>query len=246
VTTEPADDDSLLEVLDQTVDDVLARGMQMPEPEDRWERRQRLLDSWTAIILAVAAVATAWASFQASQWSGIESDAQATSAIQRSDANRAASEATSEQIVDSQMWLSWLNAYANNQDARATFFRERFSPQLSAAQDSWVAGAAFDADGQPVTIPAGTPMDLPAYTTPATVESQSLSEQAEAQLAEADVAAGNSTRFVMLAVLFAMVLFFASVATKFSTPRTQAGLILVSIMLLLVSLVWLILLPHTL
>ena len=69
--TEPASDDGgLLERIGDVVEDVLGEDLAPPEPENRWERRQRILDSWTAIILAVAAVAATWASFQASQWSG--------------------------------------------------------------------------------------------------------------------------------------------------------------------------------
>jgi hypothetical protein len=67
--TQPTDDDeNLIEQLDEVLEDLLAKNYPPPEPEDPWSRRQRLLGSWTAIILAVAAVATAWASFQASQW----------------------------------------------------------------------------------------------------------------------------------------------------------------------------------
>jgi hypothetical protein len=83
---DPTDDDSLLENLDEVVDVALGVGLEPPEAENLWERRQRILDSWTAIILAIAAVATAWASFQASNWSGEESDAQSASAIARADA----------------------------------------------------------------------------------------------------------------------------------------------------------------
>ncbi|MEI6372960.1 MAG: hypothetical protein WCP26_04180, partial [Actinomycetes bacterium] len=105
--TTPTDgeSDSVFEMVEDVVDVVLADDLGPTEPEDRWERRQRILDSWTAIILALAAVATAWATFQAGEWAGSQSDAQSASAIQRSDANRAASDATSEEIVNSQMWL---------------------------------------------------------------------------------------------------------------------------------------------
>ncbi|WP_293307867.1 hypothetical protein, partial [Mycolicibacterium sp.] len=115
------DDESVLEKVDHLVDEVLATDIVPTEPEDPWERRQRILDSWTAIILAVAAVATAWSSFQASQWSNAQSDAQSASAIQRSDANRAASEASSQSAVDSQMWISWVEAVASKQRDRAEF-----------------------------------------------------------------------------------------------------------------------------
>ena len=240
------DADTVIEKLDAVVDDVLATDLAPPEPEDRWERRQRILDSWTAIILAVAAVATTWASFQASQWSGAESDAQSTSAIARSDAGRSQSEATSDQIVDSQMWLSWLNAYANGQKERAAFLAERFSPTLRVAQETWLTGAQFDSLGVPTAIPTGTPMDLPSYVVPAAAQADEYGAAAEAALADADVSSSNATRFVLLAVLFALVLFFASVATKFSAPKVQALLLLLALLLLSLSLVRLALLPQML
>lgn len=240
------DGDSLLSSIDEVVDIALATDMAPLEPEDPWERRQRLLDSWTAIVLAIAAVATAWASFQASQWSGVESDAQGASAIARSDANRAESEATGERIVDSQMWLSWLNAYANGQERRAAFFEERFSPQLEAAQAEWVSGVQLGADGVPVVIPEGTPMDLPSYSVPSGVAAQELSDRAEASLAEADEAASASTQFVLLALMFALVLFFASIATKFASPKIQVVLIVLSLVLLGFALVRMVVLPHSL
>jgi hypothetical protein len=50
---------------------------------------------------------------------------------------------------------------------------------------------------------------------------------------------------VLLAVLFALVLFFASVATKFAAPRIQALLILLSIALLLFALARMLMLPQS-
>ena len=69
---------------------------------------------------------------------------------------------------------------------------------------------------------------------------------AEAALAEADSAAGTSTQFVLLAVMFALVLFFASVATKFSAPKIQVALILTGLTLLVVTTVRMLLLPQSL
>jgi hypothetical protein len=233
--TQPAEDDgSILEQLDDVIEDVLAEDYAPPEPEDPWARRQRLLDSWTAIILAVAAVATAWASFQASQWSGTESDAQS------------ASEATGAQIVDSQMWLSWLNSTANKQVERANFYEQRFSKPLAVAQKEWLSGVQLDANGDPVVVPSGTPMDLPSYVVPDQVKSNELAAQAEKELATADQAAGNSTKFVLLALMFALVLFFASIATKFAAPRIQAVLVLLSIILLAFATVRMLILPQLL
>jgi hypothetical protein len=244
MTQETGDDDSVLEQLDELVDVVLASDLAPPEPEDPWARRQRILDSWTAVILAIAAVATAWASFQASQWSGAQSDAQSQSAISRADAGRAATAATTDTIIDSQMWLSWVAAVDAKQTSRADFLDNRFSKQLVVAQKVWLSGVQLDAQGVPVVVPPGTPLDLPAYVVPKQVESNLEMAKAEALLTYADDAATYSTKFVLLAVMLALVLFFASVATKFSGPKVQVMLTVMALLLLLVSLVRMAVLPQ--
>ena len=238
--------ESVLEKVDQLVDDMLGSDIGPVEPEDPWERRQRILDSWTAIILAIAAVATTWASFQASQWSDAQSDAQSRSAIQRSDANRAASEATSQAVVDSEMWISWVEAVDAGQKDRAGFLRDRFSPALDRAQQEWLGRVPVDAEGNPAQVPDGTPLDLASYVVPAQLQADELSNKAEASLADADEASNISTRYVMLAVLFALVLFFASVATKFTSPKIQVALILTGLLLLVTTAVRMLLLPQML
>jgi len=234
------DEDSVLEQLDDLVDVVLAEDIAPAGPEDPWERRQRILDSWTAIILAVAAIATAWASFQASQWSGAQSDAQSASAISRADAGRAATAATTDTIIDSQMWLSWIAAVDSKQAARADFLDNRFSPQLARAQKVWLSGVQVNAQGVPTVVPPGTPLDLPEYVVPKQVESNVQATKAEALLGYADTAATTSTKFVLLA----LVLFFASVATKFSGPKVQVLLTVMALVLLVTSLIRMAVLPQ--
>lgn len=243
------DEASMLEKVDHLVDemvgtDLMGTEIAPNEPEDPWERRQRILDSWTAIILALAAVATTWASFQASQWSNAQSDAQSASAIQRSDANRAASEATSQSVVDSQMWISWVEAVASGQKDRAGFLRDRFSSALDTAQKEWLGTVRVDGDGNPARVPDGTPLNLASYVVPAQLQADDMSNKAEESLADADEASNTSTRYVMLAVLFALVLFFASVATKFTAPKIQVVLILTSLLLLVTTCVRMLLLPQ--
>ena len=95
-------------------------------------------------------------------------------------------------------------------------------------------------------MPDGTPLDLPVYVVPAQVQADALSAKAEESLSLADEASNNATRHVMLAVLFALVLFFASVATKFTAPKIQVALILVSLLLLGTTCVRMLMLPQML
>lgn len=241
-----ADDEGLLDRVADAVEDVFDTDIAPSEPEDPWERRQRLLDSWTAVILAVAAVATTWVSFQASQWSDTASDAQSASAMLRSDAGRAASEASTSVTLDSQMWLSWLQAAGNGQGKRAEFFEQRFSPTLSLAQEEWLGDTPLEDNGLPEDLPAGTPLDRPSYVVPEAARAELLAQVAEESLGKADEATGNATRFVLLAVLFALTLFFASIATKFTAPKVQVVLLVASIAILAIGLVRMFLLPQML
>jgi hypothetical protein len=162
--TSPADDDSeFLGKIGDAVDDVLGEDLVPQQPTDPWERRQRALDSWTAILLGLAAVLTAWASFQASQWGGAQSDAQSAASVALSNASRTAAEATRAEVIDSQMWISWLEAVNAGDTHASSFLRARFSPPLDRAQDAWLAGVTVDASGRPTSIPTGMPMDRPAY-----------------------------------------------------------------------------------
>jgi hypothetical protein len=244
VTQQPGED-SVLEDLDDVIDVVLGKDLGPEQPESPWERRGRILDSWTAIVLAIAAVATAWASFQASRWGEHQSDAQSASAILRADAGRAQTAATQQTIIDSQRWLAWVNAVDAGQDARAGFLDDRFSPALKAAQAQWLAGVTLDGQGVPATVPTGTPLDLPSYVLPEQVEADRAADRAEQLLAEANVASERSTQFVLLAVLLALVLFFASIATKFTAAKVQVLLAVVSLALLALCLVRMALLDNT-
>jgi len=237
-------DDGVLDDLRDVVEEVLGEDLPVPEVTDPWQRRQQRLDSWTAVILGVAALLTAWASFQASEWSGAQADAESQSAISRSDAGRTTTDATQAEIIDAQTWQSWLLAVSTGAEARARFLQNRFSPPLAAAQEQWLEGVTVGPDGLPSTVPEGTPMDLAVYITPARIQANAYAAAAERQLADAGQAATNSTRFVLLVVLFALVLFFASVSTKFSSPKVQALLMLVSVILLVFSAIRLVVLPQ--
>jgi hypothetical protein len=89
-------------------------------------------------------------------------------------------------------------------------------------------------------------MDLPVYVVPAQVESDAHAERAEALLADAAHAGATATSFVLLAVILALVLFFASISTKFSQPRAQVLLGSVAVVVLAIGLLRLATLPHLL
>jgi hypothetical protein len=220
------DDDGLLE---DVVDEILGENLPPPEPEDPWERRQRVLDATTAVILSLAAVGTAWATFQASQWSSEESDAVSASSVARSKAIQATNHATRTEQLDTAMWLQWLSAFRAGDTAQAKFLRERFRPGLLRAHNVWVAKAVVAPGGKVISAPAGTPFTEPQYVIPDAARADALSAEAEHQLAVSRQAASRSTKYVLVVVVLALVLFFAAIATKFRNPKIQAALVAVAL-----------------
>jgi len=211
--------------------------------ETRYERRQRLVETWTAIVLAIAAVATAWASYEASQWADKQADAQAGSAVARTEAARAATSAATHRLVDVQTWLDWVDAVGSGDAARAGFLEARFSDELDVAQAAWLAGTTVDAQGIPRPIPEGTPFELAEYVIPDLVRSEAYADEAEEQLAIASDASTIATQYVLVVVILAVTMFFASITTKVRYRKAQSLLIVVAIGVLGVGMWRLLILP---
>jgi len=216
------DDGGLIE---DVVEEILGENLPPPEAEDPWERRQRVLETTTTVILSLAAVATAWATFQATQWASAESDAVSDSSVARTKSIEATSHATRTEQLDTTIWLQWFSAFRVGDRAQARFLRDRFRPGLLRAHDIWVAKAVVAPDGKVISAPPGTPFTEPQYVIPDAARADALSAEADHQLAVSQDASSMRTSYVVDALVFALVLFFAGIATKFRNPKLQAALV---------------------
>jgi hypothetical protein len=212
-------------VIDDVVDEILGEHLPPPKPEDPWERRQRILETTTTVILSLAAVATAWATFQASQWSQRENNALSDSSVSRSKAIEATSQAARTEQLDTTIWLQWLAAFRAGDRAQANFLRDRFRPGLLQAQKAWVAKAVVAPDGRVISAPTGTPFTEKQYAVPEAARADALTAEADNKLTESQDASDMSVSYVLVALVFALVLFFAGIATKFRNPKLQTALV---------------------
>lgn len=220
------DDGGLLE---DVVDDILGEDLPPPRREDPWERRQRILETTTTVLLSIAAIGTAWATFQTTQWTSKENDELAASSVARSKAIQATSDAARTEQLDTTIWLQWLAAFRAGDTAHARFLRARFRPGLLRAHLLWVAKAVVAPDGKVISAPTGTPFTEQQYVIPDASRADALSAEAERQLAASQHASSMSTKYVIAALLLALVLFFAGMATKFRNPKLQAILVALAV-----------------
>src|SRR5262245_51968577 len=106
------------------------------EPEDP---RHRRVDLFATVLLAVAAVATAFSTYQSTRWRGDQAQdaARATAAhIASSEASTRAGQLTE---IDVATFTQWIDADVAGDTELATFYRQRFRDEFQPAFEAWIA-----------------------------------------------------------------------------------------------------------
>jgi hypothetical protein len=186
------------------------------------EARRDRVEVLATVLLALAAVATAWSSYQAARWNGEQ--AKATSAVNKAriDAARASDLANAQTEVDVATFSQWVDAYARKESFLADFYFKRFREEFKPAVNAWLAT-------RPLRNPAAplTPFAMPEYRLAATAEAKRLDARSEALTARVRRNIQRSTNYVLGVVLFAVALFFAGMSTRLTGPGPRKALLLV-------------------
>ena len=95
---------------------------------DRFDRRFELA---ATVLLAMAAVATAWAAYQSARWHGEQARAQSASIAARVESTRAANVANRQTQIDVALFTQWVDAYARDETELADFYRSASAPSSS-------------------------------------------------------------------------------------------------------------------
>jgi hypothetical protein len=185
------------------------------------------------VLLALAAVATAWSSYQAARWNGEQAKVASAVNQARIEAARASDLANAQQQVDVQTFSQWVDAYARKEPRLAAFYFKRFRAEFKPAVDAWVATRPLETDGAPLT-----PFVLPQYRLAAKAEANRLDRQTEALSAQMRRNVQRSTNYVLGVVLFAVALFFAGMSTKLGSPRLQRVLLGFGVVVLVATVAW--------
>jgi hypothetical protein len=185
------------------------------------------------VLLALAAVATAWSSYQATRWNGEQ--AKTTSRVNdvRIHAARASDLANAQQQVDVATFMQWVDAYALGRTELVDFYRGRFREEFKPAFDAWLASKPLVTEGAPLT-----PFVLPEYKLAARAEADRLDAESQALAAEVRRHIQRASNYVLGVVLFAVALFFAGMSTKLGTPRLRKTMLAIGYTLFVGTVVW--------
>lgn len=192
----------------------------------------------SALLLALATIAAAWCAYQSTRWGGVQANAYAHASAARQESVRASSESFALTVIDVQVFQSWIEATHAGDTALATFYREQFRAEFVPAFNAWIASAPAG------TIPPGSPFALPQYQLAQETLADQLSTQAEAFTAQAETANQTGDNFVLLAVIFASVLFFAGVGTKFKGYRVRVVMVGFAVLMFFIALGFVFSLPQ--
>lgn len=196
------------------------------------------LELVTTVLLAVAAVAIAWASYQAARWHGEQAAAFGRANATRIESARASGVANRQALIDVTTFSQWADAYAQDETELADFYRERFRDEFKPAVEAWIATRPLENPDAPQT-----PFAMPEYTLAANDEAERLETEAAEYSEQANKDIERADLYVLSVVLFAAALFFAGMSTRLRAGRARVAVVALGCAIFLGTVVWLATLP---
>ena len=196
-------------------------------------QRRDWVEIAATVLLAFAAVATAWSSYQATRWNGEQAKTSGKVNKTRIEAARAADLANAQEQVDVATFMQWVDSYARGEDELVSFYRTRFRPEFKPAFNAWLATKPLKTKGAPLT-----PFAMPQYRLAAKTEAARLDQRAEELSAQVRRNIQRASNYVLGVVLFAVALFFAWMSTKLTAPGLRKAMLVVGYVIFLGTAVW--------
>ena len=190
----------------------------------RWEEIIEILE---VVVLALAAIATAWSGYQAARGDGEQSILYSEASVYRGQANTAATSGQQRLAADGSMFSAWLQARAANDPELQAMLVRRFSPEYRTAFTAWLATEPFTNQDAPPG-----PGYMPVYHNPQLEQANQLNEKAAAIEEEGTHARHTAEKYVSATVLFALVLFLVAVGQRFRLRGIRLSVLAIALALL--------------
>ena len=196
----------------------------MPEERPFWLRWVDS-DNAAALLLALAALGTAWSGYQASVWGGIQAAQYTYSSVLRGKAGAEADEVARLRMLDMVMFTKWLDAFVEHRDTLALYYETHLRPQFRPAFERWRTNVKARELG-------ATPFEEEDYRRATAGDVAWYDSAATRALNSGQRANDMSDRYVFVTVILASVLFFAGAVRPLVDPRWRA------LMMAIAALLW--------
>jgi hypothetical protein len=185
------------------------------------------------VLLGLAALATAWSSYQATRWQGEQAKAASQTNALRVEAARAQGLAEADKEIDVTTFAQWVDAYARDDAELASFYRDRFRREFKPAVAAWLATRPLKNPDAPLS-----PFAMPNYRLAATAAARRLDMEAQASAATVERNIQRASNYVLGVVLFAVALFFAGMTTKLRSPRLRQVALAIGYVVFAATAIW--------
>ncbi|MBN1289096.1 MAG: hypothetical protein JXA49_05610 [Actinobacteria bacterium] len=189
------------------------------------------LEIFATVLLALATVFSAWSAYQATRWSGVEARRFNEANANRIYASEEADIADVDYDIDTELFVDYLAALRDgDSEAVRTFEDILFREEMRLAVGAWLKTDPFVNPQAPET-----PFSMSEYKNAHKEKSKAFENVARGKADDARMAIENSDRYVLLTVLFASVLFFAGICTKFKKPANAVAILVMGYVVFTVS-----------
>jgi hypothetical protein len=179
-------------------------------PPKKW------IEPVVAVLMALTTLCTAWCSYESAAWTRRSNGLMNKSNALERRAALLDVQGSQALIIHASMFMQLLAAqHAGNQQL-ASFYAERFPPDVKKAYEAWLAEKPFEnraADAHPF-VPN-------LYEVRGAAEAAAARADSVRRVTEAREAGNRSGQYLANTVLFATVLFFAGTAGKFEQARVR-------------------------
>ncbi len=188
---------------------------------------QDIVEFMSALLMALATIASAWCGYKSTSWNGQQSILVAETAL-RFEATRKLTLAGQEALVDITTFEQLYRAMIEGRTEYAQRTLKRLRPEARVAVDAWLATDPL----KNTSTPPG-PFSMKEYRPRLAEEAKALDQEANRNFDQAREANRNVDLYTMVTIMLASVLFFAGLATHFTSARLQGGVLLLGLLLFL-------------
>lgn len=209
----------------------------MSATHDSWGIRERL-ELWSALLLAAATVATAYSAYQSTRWSGEQSTQFTEAGAARTESAKARSDAAALLTIDAGLFTEFAIAFTEGKSKSEQVIQRFFRAEFRPAFQEWIDLKPLKNKEAPAT-----PFNLRSYRPKSLVESKRLEREATGHFEAGREANQTGDNYVLATIFFAAVLFFAGIASKFTSDRIVTFTLATGTLVFLLGLVRLFTLP---
>lgn len=182
------------------------------------------IEKLSAVLLAIAIIATAWCVYQASTWGGIMTFK--LTEVNANTQNFVLNTIQQDQYstIDILTFIEYVNALNDNDKSLSDFYYQRFRQDFKPAVDAWLETNPLENPDAPPH-----PLVMSQYKKQFTEQAEQFASTSKIKLDEANQANKNSDNYVLLTVVYASVLFLGGVLGKFPANKVRITLLLIGI-----------------